>query len=127
MNTIYQGEDIKLEFTLTDDQYNPINIATVNQIIVYVWENTTGTPKVWFKYAKEAISGYKSIIAGYDDINGRFKILLESADTIQLPEGDLMAEIKVAFPDDEFTDNDLKTVAADIIIGTVSTSQTKDE
>ncbi len=36
MNTIYKGEDIKIEFTLTDLQYKPIDISQLNDIIVYI-------------------------------------------------------------------------------------------
>jgi len=127
MNTLYQGEDLKFEFTLTDDQYLPINLSTVNNIIVYIWENSTGTPKTQLKYSKTQITDYKPLITGYDDANGRFKLIIESSDTKLLPTGDIYAEIKVAIPDDEFSDNDMKTVASNILLGTVETALTVDE
>ncbi len=127
MATLYQGEDLKFEFTLTDDQYIPIDISTLNNIIVYVYTKETGTPTTKFKFSKTTQTGYKPIITGYDDPNGRFKILLESADTKSLPATELFAEIKVAVPDDEFSDNDMKTVASEILLGTVQTALTVSE
>lgn len=127
MNTIYKGEDIKIEFTLTDLQYQPIDISQLNDIIVYIYNIISGTPTTIFKYSLSSRREYKSIIRGYDDTNGRFKILIESTESVDLQDGDIYAEIKVIFPDSDFPDGDLKTVTADIMIGNVRESLTKNE
>jgi len=126
MNTnIYLGEDLPIEFTLIDDNYNPIDISTLVNIIIYLYDSVTGT--VYNKYSKEAMTGYGNIITGYDDANGRCKIIVETVDTLKFAEGELMAEVMVKIPDSQFSDNNYKTVAKDLLIGTVMPSLTKNE
>ncbi len=122
---IYIGEDLPIEFTLTGDNYTPIDISTVTNIIIYLYNPSTGT--VYKKYSKETMTGYNLIVTGYDDANGRCKIIVESVDTSKFSEGELMAEVMVKIPDSQFSDNNYKTVAKDLLIGTVVPSLTQNE
>lgn len=121
---IIKGVDKEIEFTILDSNSAPINPSTVIGIVVVIYYDENND---LVKYSKNSKVGYENIITGYDDSNGKIKILLESATTKDAKRGLIYAEVKLQTTNAAYVNNTYNEAATGIEIGRLIEGLTKND
>lgn len=126
---IYTGEDKEIQFTLTGASNTPINLSTdIDGLLVVLYSKQGSINTVLSKYSRDAIAGYDSTnLVITDAAAGEFSIRLQAESTRYGREETLYAEIKVRFPNTDYSGNNFDSIARDLVIAQVRKSITGSE
>lgn len=120
--SIIKGVDKEIEFTILDSADNPINIAGLLGAVVILYYNET---KKLVKYSINSKIGFEDIITGYDDVNGKLKVLLQSEITKNAEVGKIYAELKIQTTNASYENNTFNSAVKGLFIGLITDGTTK--
>jgi hypothetical protein len=128
LTQIYQGADADLEFTLTDEEGQPINVNDVAGIFIrlygdkysymnFVWPDTTGTFPINILQHEE----------NNEQVDvGIFSIQIPAEESAKFMTGGLYAEIKIKIIDTNYPGGYKTKVISCLKLADIKLSQTKD-
>ena len=108
---LIQGSDYTIALTLTDSNGDAVDIATLEQLNVFVYQKRTNIVQEW--------SLADSSITIVDASNGKVSVALDRSNTYDTKTSRLFAEVAFATEDTNFEDDLKWTIATDIVIGDV--------
>lgn len=113
MTTRYAGEDIEIQFTVSDGN-GAVPLSGYDGIICIFYFASSKT--VLGKYSKDVLAGYNSAdFVVVDSPNGIFKIRIQSDVTRQATQfGAVHAEIKVQTQNNDYDNNTYHTLVRNI-------------
>ena len=119
---ILQGKDYELDFTITDDAGDPIDLTTLAGYICILFYKDG---KLLQQYSRETKEGFKSLTQT-DAPNGIFQVKLQSVDTKRARAGqDIFAEVMIETADVTYDNSTKHNGETDLIIGTIKESQSE--
>lgn len=113
---IIKGVDKEIEFTITDSAGVAIDPSSLIGIVIILYYNENNVLR---KYSKNVKTGYGDVITGYDDVNGKVKVRLESSSTVNAKVNVLYAEIKLQTTNNDYENNTFNDVVNGILVGAV--------
>jgi len=120
---VFKGESISLEVTVLDKDDNPEDLtALVDYQATLYFQNEETIDK----YRKVPASGFLKTIA-VDELNGKFKILVEGSRTAEINEGRMLLDVKILGSDAEFEDGNFRLVDSDIFVEDLEGSPSQDD
>jgi hypothetical protein len=114
IDELYQGEDKEINFEiLEDDEVTPIPLTDYANIVVW-FEDAGGT--IIQRYSREVLAAHNNAdFVIVSNPNGQFKIKMRRAVTLTACLGVMKFEIKVAFTNADYTDNEYQSIAQENI------------
>lgn len=107
LTTLYRGEDHEEIITIENKSGAAINIATLDNIYIIIYNKNSRITVAQYSYVLEA--GYEEI-SDYDVANGQVLIRILGADTEDAQTGLLCIEYKYKLPDVAYTDGDFEGI-----------------
>lgn len=119
MTTVYCGSDTPIDFTLNQSNGDPLDLGTVAQILVIAYlENGNARVQRW---SLTTVADHEALEIT-NASSGQFRCLLQADATKDLPEGKILADIKIKIEDTDYDDGDFEQITGGIYIGHLTRS-----
>lgn len=115
----YQGEDIEIDLTITEDD-TPVDIGTLDNLIVHFYQRNTNV-----KYVLNDISEtFEDYLEVLDASNGEVRVQMKREVTSNLENRDLRLEVKIIVNEVDWTDSERHSIGNGVRIAEVKASKT---